>query len=99
MPLEVDDKGKYFTERISKRGLLVTLSIRGTRAQGTMYLSRDNRLKDEWNNAERFVALTDAKIWSADGARLIRETGLLIVNKDQVDWICPDEPESESKDK
>lgn len=98
MPLQIDDKGKYFTERINKRGLLVTLSVRGNRVQGTVHLAPDHRLKDEMNNDEQFIALTDAKLWDSTAMQIFRETNLIIVNKTQVDWIYPDEPESAPKD-
>lgn len=98
MVLSVDDKGKYFTERISKRGLPVTVSVRGTRIQGTIHLALDHRLKDELDSADDFIALTDAKIFGENGKRAVRKTELLLINKEQIDWVCPDETDTTAKD-
>lgn len=98
MALSIDDKGKYFTERISKRGLRVTLSARGTRIQGTIHLAPEHRLKDELDSAEDFIALTDAKIFDATDKRAQHNTPLLLVNKEQIDWVYPDEPDASTKD-
>lgn len=87
MDYRIDEKGKVFTPRMSKRTLPVTACIKNHIVQGTLHLKPDNRLKDEMNEAERFIALTNVQVMDAQGINVLYETGALIVNKDDVAWI------------
>lgn len=89
MDFRVDQKGKYYTTRVSKETVAVTARLQDTIVQGTMYLTPDNRLKDEMNSAETFIAVTQAQVFALTGERPLYTTELLIVNKSQIVWIFP----------
>jgi len=59
--------------------------------RGTMYLMPDNRCKDDLNNNERFIAITDAEILDSSGKTVLYNNNLLILNKDKIVWIFPQE--------
>ncbi|MBI5651915.1 MAG: hypothetical protein HZC40_15985 [Chloroflexi bacterium] len=94
MKIQVDDKGKYFTDRVEKASLPVIANIGGARVRGVVHLALDNRLKDEMNNGERFIAITAAQVWNENQDRLLFESDLLVVNKAQIIWIFPAPDES-----
>ena len=48
----------------------------------------DERLKDEFNRSEQFVAVTNAQILDAQGQVLYR-CKFLTLNKDQIVWLIP----------
>jgi hypothetical protein len=87
----VDDKGKFFTARITKLRLPVTACIGNWIVEGTVHLKSDNRLKDELNDGETFIAVTQARVWEIGSDKLIYEPEVLIVHKNQIIWIFPRE--------
>lgn len=91
MNYRVDEKGKFFTAHVTKRSLPVTACIGDWVVYGTVYLSSDNRLKDELNSGESFIAITHAQVWEAHGNRPVYEPDVLIVYKNQIVWIFPRE--------
>lgn len=94
MDFRVDEKGKYFTQQVNKRSIPVVARVDDSIIHGIVYLTLHNRLKDELNTGEEFIAVTDAKVWAARDDRLLYETPVLIVNKRQIAWIFPREAES-----
>ncbi len=91
MVYRVDEKGKFFTQQIHKDPILVTVWIEDTQVRGTFHLTPASRLKDELNNDESFIAITQARV-SDKSDRLLFETDVLIVNKQRITWIYPSEP-------
>jgi hypothetical protein len=87
MQTHVDDKGKYFTNRVTTRGMPVILSLNGTQIRGELHLKLENRLKDELNGEEQFIAITHAQVMTNGNQQY--ETNLIVVNKNHIDWIFP----------
>jgi hypothetical protein len=85
-----DEKGKFFTEVVSKIPVAVTLQTVTHRILGNIHIRPDQRLKDELNMSESFVAVTDASILDADG-KIIYRTEFLAVRRDQIVWVMPNE--------
>ena len=89
MSYRVNEKGKYFTDHITKRSLPITACVRDWIIQGTIHLMGENRLKDELNDGETFIAITDVQISGRAGETTVYETPVLIVKTDQIAWIFP----------
>ena len=96
MDYRLDQKGKYYTTRVSKRTARVQIWAQGMLISGVMYLLLDNRVKDELNNGERFIAITDAEICELGSNTLLAQGETLILNKDQIVWVIPCETDDES---
>jgi len=96
MYTRVDEKGKYYTDHVTMRSVSIIARVRESIIHGTVYLALDNRLKDELNDGERFIAVTNAQVWDVHEERMLYETDLLIVNKDHVVWLFPHEPAARS---
>ncbi len=91
MDFRIDPKGKVFTTHVTKRSLAVILSLGNSIIHGKVYLMADNRLKDELNNGEQFIAVTDAQVYQLGSDSPAYESSALIINKEQIDWIFPKE--------
>ena len=89
MEFRVDAKGKYYTPHVSKQSVDVTARVRDSIIRGTVHLAPDNRLKDELNGGEIFIAVTDAQVWDVGGTQPLYSTQVLIVNKNEIAWIFP----------
>jgi hypothetical protein len=89
MDVRVDAKGKHYTTRVNKQSTAVIARVLDTIVMGSVHVTPDNRLKDELNSPEVFIAITDAEIWPVHGAQPLYTTEVLIVNKSQLAWIFP----------
>lgn len=85
-----DEKGKYFTAQVTKRSVWTTLATAANVFRGRMHLLPENRLKDELNNGERFIALTETQVYAPDGVTQLYSVPLVIVNKEQIVWVFPE---------
>ena len=91
---EYDYKGKVFTQRVRKEAVRVTIQTVAGRLHGFVYLRPGNRIKDELEAAEQFLAVTDAQVLGPDGAVLM-SADFLTLNRDHIVWlIVEEEPQS-----
>jgi len=89
MSVHYDDKGKFFTDYISKDTVPVNIQTISQRIQGNVYVRPDDRLIDDLNGASHFIAVTQASVCNAQGEHLF-QTEFLIVNKEYIILITPD---------
>jgi len=95
MDYRVDQKGKFYTARVTKEANSVVVTTVSSIIRGTLHVMRDTRLKDELNNVERFVAITDAEVFDLSGQNHLYSNKVLLVNKDLIIWVMPqEEPQS-----
>ncbi len=86
MTINYDEKGKFFTSVISKDTVKARIQTTAQIIEGDVHVRRDCRLKDELDNGEPFLAVTDAQIFNANGEELFR-TRFIAVRRDQIVWI------------
>jgi hypothetical protein len=89
MTIEFDDNGKFFTDIVSKTPVPVVIQTVTNRIHGNIHVGRDQRVKDELDLLEKFVAITNATIYSAEGT-LLYQTRFLAVQRSQIIWVMPD---------
>lgn len=89
MGVRYDKKGKFFTEVVSKDDVPAIIQTNTTRIYGKMYVRPDERIKDELNKPEQFLAVTDARVFDLEGS-LLYLTDFLAINRDQVVWVIPE---------
>ena len=87
-----DEKGKFFTDVVSKVTVPVFIQTVTHGIRGDMHIRPDQRLKDELDLSDSFLAITDAVILGPDGKELNR-TNFLAVRRDQIVWVMPIEEE------
>lgn len=92
MTIEFDDKGKFYTDVITKGPVPATIQTVTQRLHGSIHVRRDQRLKDELDIDEKFLAVTDAIIYNLDGT-VLHQTKFLALHRDQIVWILPDSEE------
>lgn len=92
MSLEFDEKGKYFTDIISKVAVSAVIQTVTHRIEGFIHVRPADRVKDELNNPEPFLAVTNARVLAADGS-LLYQTNFITVARAQIVWVIPgDDP-------
>jgi hypothetical protein len=88
MSIEYDEKGKYYTNIIPKVPVPSIIQTTTNLIRGLLHVRQDERLKDELEINERFIAMTDVSVLDAEGKE-IYTSPFLAVQKDQIVWIMP----------
>jgi hypothetical protein len=96
MTFEYDEKGKIFTEIISKVPILATIQTTTHLMRGQLHVRKDQRIKDELDANENFLALTDVSVLGPDGQTLF-QAAFLAVRRSHIVWVIPEQDKSEEK--
>jgi hypothetical protein len=96
MTIHFDEKGKFFTEKITKEPVPVMIQTITNRIHGSIYVRPGERLKDELDQSTQFVAVTDAVIFGLSGDE-IAHAEFMIINIDQLVWLIPEQNLDQSR--
>ena len=88
MTIEYDEKGKIFTDIVSKVAIPAVVQTTQHLVRGNVHVRQDERLKDELDRDELFLAMTDANLIGADG-KVIHVSRFLAVRRAQIVWVMP----------
>ena len=92
-----DEKGKIFTEVVTKMPIPIMMQTTTHRVLGNIHVRPDQRLKDELDRTESFLAVTEASILDADG-KTVHRTDFLAVRRDQIVWVAPEDGNRKERD-
>ena len=95
MDMRYDDKGKFYTSRVTKRAAQVLVCAQEMLISGTMHLLLENRVKDELDSEGHFIAITNAQVRERDSGRVLANDQTLILNKEHITWVVPCEDTNE----
>ena len=87
MTSEYDEKGKIFTHVVHKDILYVRVQTVTHLITGEMYIEHEQRIKDQLEIAEQFIAITAAKVFSLDGT-LTYQADFLTLNRAHIVWLA-----------
>jgi hypothetical protein len=90
MSIEYDEKGKFYTDVISKVAVPVTMQTTHHLIKGFVHVRHGERIKDELDRDELFLAVTSASVLDAS-SKVLLEAPFLAVRRAQIVWIMPDE--------
>jgi Family of unknown function (DUF6812) len=88
MSIEYDEKGKFFTDVISKEVIRSEIQLVTHLVRGNVHVRKGDRLSDEINLPNLFLPVTKAEIYSLDGNKLY-SCDFLAVNRDHIVWLMP----------
>lgn len=90
MDLRIDEKGKYFTQRIAKDTLPAFIRTNEQVIVGRIHTRPERRLKDELNDdTSRYLPVTDAQVYDASNEQLLYHSSLLLVAYQHILMISP----------
>ena len=98
MTVEFNDRGKYFTDIISKVAVSAVIQTITHRIEGAIHVRLDGRVKDELDRPEPFLAVTEAKVFGADGS-IVYQADFMTISRAQIVWIIPGDDTAYSGDK
>ena len=85
-----EGKGKIYTQVITKSPIKIVMQTTLHRIHGMMHVRVGDRVKDELDTADHFLAVTDAELFDISGTNLIFKTKFLAVNLNQIIWVIPE---------
>ena len=94
MTIEYDEKGKRFTDIVTKRSVYATVQTTTHLMRGHIHVRREQRIKDELDLDEKFLAVTDVQVLSADG-QVLFQAPFLAIHRDHIIWVVPEQQKSE----
>ena len=90
MTFEYDEKGKIFTDIVSKVSIPATVQTTTHLIHGHIHVRRDQRIKDELDLSENFLAMTDVTVMGPDGQTLF-QAPFLAVRRSHIIWVLPEQ--------
>ncbi len=89
MKIQFDEKGKYFTDIVSKDALPATIQTRTHRVKGNIYVREEERVKDALENSGSYLAVTDATVFDEQGQALYH-CEFLALSQAHIIWVVLD---------
>jgi hypothetical protein len=94
MTIEYDDKGKYYTDIVKKLPVPVVIQTTTHLVRGQVHVREGERLKNELERTETFLAVTNATVYGSDD-KVLFTVPFMAVQRVQVVWIMPMDEESQ----
>lgn len=90
MSVDYDERGKFFTNVVTKRPVKALIQTTTHLIRGTIHIRQDERVKDELDRDELFLAVTGAAVLGTGGEAL-HSAPFLAVRRAQIVWLMPEE--------
>jgi hypothetical protein len=90
MVTHYDEKGKIFTQVVSKHPVQVIIQTAQQTIRGSIHVRPDSRVKDELNSTEEFIAVTDAVVYNNLNEEIYR-SAFMVINTNHMIWVIPEE--------
>jgi hypothetical protein len=94
MTIEYDEKGKFYTDIVKKISVSVVIQTAAHLARGLVHVREGERLKNELERDEMFLAVTNAVIYDA-GDKVLFSAPFMAIQRAQIIWIMPVDKESQ----
>jgi hypothetical protein len=88
MTIEYDEKGKFYTDIVRKQPVSAVIQTSTHLVRGFVHVRQGERLKNELEHDERFLAVTDASIFGGD-EKVLFTAAFMAIQRSQIVWIMP----------
>jgi hypothetical protein len=88
MSIEYDEKGKFYTDIITKIPVSVVIQTSVHLLRGFVHVRQGERLKNELERDESFLAVTEASVIGAD-EKVLFSVPFMAVKRSQIIWVMP----------
>jgi len=96
MTIEYDEKGKFYTDVITKLPVSVVIQTSTHLIRGNVHVRQGERLKNELERNETFLAVTNATIHDGDN-KVLFTAPFMALHRTQIVWIMPANSESQEE--
>ena len=92
MTIEYDEKGKFYTDIITKLPVSCLLQTTTHLMRGFIHVRQGERFKNELERDETFLAVTNVSILGA-GDVVLFTAPFMAIKRSQIVWVMPSEDE------
>ena len=92
MTIEYDEKGKFYTDVITKLPVSCLLQTTTHLMRGFIHVRQGERFKNELERDETFLAVTNVSILGA-GDVVLFTAPFMAIKRSQIIWVMPSEDE------
>ena len=97
MTIEYDEKGKFYTDVVTKTPTSGVIQTATHLVRGLVHVRQGERLMNELERDEAFLAVTNATIHGADD-QVLFTAPFLAIRRAQIVWITPVDAEGDAHD-
>lgn len=94
MTIEYDEKGKFYTDIVKKLPVPVVIQTTSHLVGGLVHVREGERLKNELERSEMFIAVTNATVYGTDD-KVLFSVPFMAVQRAQIVWIMPVENQNQ----
>lgn len=94
MAIEYDDKGKFYTDVITKVPVSALIQTTTHLIRGHVHVRKGDRLKDELERDEAFLAVTHLTVLGA-GEEPLYSAPFMAIRRAQIVWVLPTDADHE----
>ena len=92
MTIEYDEKGKFYTDVVRKIPVPAVIQTTTHLVRGSIYIRQGERLKNELERDEKFLAVTHATVHGSED-QVIFTSAFIALQRAQIVWLMPAEEE------
>mgnify|MGYP001559287531 CR=1 FL=1 len=93
MAIEYDEKGKFYTDVVKKLPVSAVIQTATHLVRGLVHVRQGERLKNELEQDERFIAVTNATVHGVDD-QILFSAPFLAIQRAQIVWMMPADGEN-----
>jgi len=94
MTIEYDEKGKYYTDVVKKHPISAVIQTTTHLVRGLIHVRQGERLKNELEREEKFLAVTNATIHGVDD-HVLFSPPFIALQRAQIVWLMPVDEETQ----
>lgn len=88
MTIEYDEKGKFYTDVITKLPVSCLIQTTTHRMRGFVHVRQGERFKNELERDEAFLAVTNVSVLG-DGEVVLFTAPFMAIQRSQIVWVMP----------
>jgi hypothetical protein len=88
MTTEYDEKGKFYTDIVKKLPISAVIQTTTHLVRGLIHVRQGERLKNELERDEKFLAVTHATVYGA-GEQVVFTSPFMALQRTQIVWLMP----------
>ncbi len=94
MTIEYDEKGKFYTDVVKKLPISAVIQTATHLVRGLIHVRQGERLKNELERDEKFLAVTQATVHGVDN-QILFTSPFMALQRRQIVWLMPVDEEGQ----
>lgn len=89
MKVIYDEKGKFYTDVITKETVPAIIQTQSCRIQGMIHVRHEQRVKDALEEGGQYLAVTEGTVYDNQGQALYKNK-FIAIHQAHIVWVIPE---------